>query len=183
MRIEPIDRLGLTDQYRLDEWFDKAINDDSVRPYLTTGSHTPRIMVPDDDHDGVVLMNYNNTGVLKLYFEEESRTAKFGIWVLTPTPDVLTRKETAYNLMKYGINVCKQNPLIEYIGSRVMETNVHGLSFSSSLLDQWGTEPAAVFDTGTLIYNQTHTWVAWHHFRSPINVVEERLNSLIERKT
>lgn len=167
-----VDRLGPTDHDRLDDWFDLAMKDESVRPYLTTGVHFPRLTIPEDDYDGVVFMDKSNNGVLKLYNEEESQTMKIGIWVLSPAEGDPSRGVTALSLMKSALVVAEQNPSVNFFGTRVMSTNQHGLNFSTRLLTQWGIESSAVYDTS----NSQCFWADWVHFRSPLANVRQSMH-------
>lgn len=173
MQLEPIERVTPMQQDRLDDWFDVAMQDESVRPFLTTGVHFPRLTIPEDTYDGVVLMNRANTGVLKLYTDEESQTMKIGIWVLEPSEDAPSRSVTALSLMKGALVIADQNPRINYFGTRVMSTNYHGINFSDRLFTMWGVESNAVYDTtGT-----QSSWVNWVHYRAAIANVREAVNS------
>lgn len=176
MRFEHVDRLGPTDQERIDVWFDKAMRDETVRPYLTTGTHFPRITIPEDDYDGVVLMDENNRGVLKIYMDEESRTARIGVWVLAPTVGDYARGETAFSLMSKAITIVEASPSVQFFATRVMSTNHHGQSFSDRLFEPWGREVKAVFDTNTSGHlARPNRWVDWLHYRSPIAEVKENM--------
>lgn len=177
MQLEPVERIGWTEQDRLDEWFDRAMKDESVRPYLTTGVQFPRLEVPEYTQDGVVLMNKRNTGVLKLYFDEESRTVRLGIWVLESE---LPKRVTSLSLLNAGLVVIKQNPLIRFVATRVMETNGRGRSFCNRLLDEWGHEKFAVFDTGRLDTSMTGSWVDWVHYRISLKGFEMSVKEWIQ---
>lgn len=163
-----IDQITQLDQDRLEDWFDKAMNDESVRPYLTTGVHFPRISLPEDSYDGAIFMNENNTGVIKLYPNEDSQTMMIGIWVLTPENDDSSRSVVAHALMGKAIEYTMRNPRIQFFSTRVMSTNYHGMNFSTRLLTQWGEEKHAVFDTSDV---STGCWVSWVHFRASIHHV------------
>ena len=169
-----VKRLGITDTYKVDEWFDNAMRDETVRPYLSTGTHMPRIEIPEDGYDGAVFMTDDGLGLLKVYPREENQSAGFGIWVLTPE-DGSRRRARSVPLMRAGINYCHQFPKIIYMSSRVMSSNKHGINFSNRLLQWWGTETKSVYDTdsNSETYQQ---WVDWHHFKGPISPIPSILD-------
>ncbi len=172
MQRDIVERVGFTEQNRLDEWFDRAMSDESVRPYLTTGMHFPRLEIPEEVEEGVVLMNRQNTGVLKLYFDIERQTADLGVWVLTPQDETHpSRGFTAMSLMVAACTICQQYPLIKFMSARVMSTNYHGQAFFDRLMNHWGVEEAAVFDTSRKSH-QLGKWANWIHYRAPIRHVE-----------
>lgn len=174
MLHEIVERVGITDQHRLDVWFDQAMNDQTVMPYLGDGSSRPRLIVPDDDQDGVVLMNKANTGVLKLYFDPDIRTARFGIWTLQEAP---TRSLLAHRLISTAMVVLGYHPDLVWLTARVKTSNIHGMAFATRYLDEpWGVEPKAGFD---------HGWVDVAHFRETItnvrqNASAESINRLLK---
>lgn len=173
MKLEPVERIGWTEQDRLDEWFDAAMRDETVRPYLTTGTEFPRLHVPEEPDDGVVLMNKRNTGVVKLYFSPQRQAVDLGIWVLESD---LPKRVTSLSLMTDAMVVCQQYPLINYMAARVMSTNERGLGFAYRLFnDSWGTERMAVLDTSRTEHSKTGGWTDWVHFRERLDTVKERV--------
>lgn len=167
MTRDIVERIGSTEQHRLDEWFDQAMKDPTVMPYLGTSGNRPRLEVPDDDYTGVVLMNKASTGVMKLYFNHDTRTSTFGLWVLTPEEGGRSRRETALELVRTSMVVLEHHPTLHWIASKVKVSNEHGMNFSRMLMGEpWGLEDQAAYDRG---------WVDLAHFRASIDDVKKVL--------
>lgn len=157
-----VDLIGITDVDRVDKWFDNAMRDDSVRPWLSTGINTPRLEIPEDNADGLILMTANNKGLIRLYNEPEMQAVIIGIWVLSPKKAEYKRRDIADALMTYGLTFCRR-PDIKYVGCRVASSNDHGMNFAKRLYGTpWGVESEGFFDPAL------GKWVDWVHFRTPV---------------
>ena len=164
MKSIDVRRMHLRDQAVLDDWFDEAMDDETVRPYLTTGQSFPTLTVPEYHEEGAVFMDTESRGVVKIYMEPESRTAKLGIWVLSGDKKN-QRGVIAYHLVERAIEWMENHGGVHYVGVRTMSSNDEGMIFAERMFVQWGIENHAVMDTSRLRHVQTNTWVHWIHYR------------------
>jgi len=164
-----ITQLTPDDTGILDEWYARASNTPTVSRYLGIAGYNTPISMPESDWDGMVFINDEQNGIIKLYFDHEINTATFGIWVI-PTHRMT---DCARDLMGAALGKLTQLPNMTYLASRVQSTNDHGNNFSKRYLGHpWGCEPNGAYD------RVTSEWVAMNHYKSTIADVQQRLRDI-----
>lgn len=164
-----ISQMTPNDTEVLDKWYTRALKSPSVSRFLGIAGYNTSISMPESDWDGIVFMDDECHGILKLYFDHETATASFGIWVI---PNGRS-SNIARDLMASAVDKLHTLPNIQYLASRVQSTNTHGTNFSKRYLGSpWGSEPDGAYD------RTIKEWVSMLHYKSSIDDITTRIGCM-----
>lgn len=160
--------LGPTDQRALDRWFDTALTDRTVYPWLCVVDRYTPFMTFDSDDDGFFLMDDAKTAVARVDFNREKYNADLNLWVLGGKN--MRRSVTAAIMLGAVANHLDRYPFVRWMSARCKASNKPSVKLCTRLFGpEWGTEPSGGYDSVRQV------WVDVLHYRAPVDFVMERL--------
>lgn len=165
MRVEQITKAE--HERRLLPWFQRAINDAAVHPFLSVDVFRNAPIVEDTDWGSAKYMDELDRGLLSCTFDHQRRSASIGIWVLGCDPVV------AAALMSFALRVIPNRYGVDYLTFLISEANVawRDRVMRSAGRWLWGVEPAAAYDA------RTGKMVGAYHFKVPVAWVKAKRRS------
>ena len=175
MQYSSIARLGKQHQSIIDDWFNEALADPLVGPYLGVVDYRPIITIPDNDWEGFVLIDEGHQGVIKIYFNRETMTASMGMWVLTQQTAQAKARITASLVMEL-LNVMSLYPRFTHMSATVAQDNIQSLRITTSVLGKpWGTEPHGAYNF------KERKFTGLVHFQTPMDELYTRIRKRFPR--
>lgn len=124
-------------------WFQKAMSDDGVWPFLSMQPRYLPIKIEDDDWDRRVIMDDAGLGVCVIDFDRTgSHAVGLCIWVLSCE----ARPMVAGSLMRSAIDVAARYD-VRWIKTGVHESNASSVRVNEKFFGApWGIEPNAAWN-------------------------------------
>lgn len=166
MRVDQITKADY--DRRVLPWFQRAVNDPLVHPFLSTGFFRATPEVEGSDWNSAKFMDATDAGLLSASFDHERKSASIGLWVLGGETHV------AAALMRYAIRQIPRRYGMKYLTFLVAESNTawRRRTMRSAAKFMWGKEPGSVYDI------KSGDMVAALHFKIPVDqigdIFEER---------
>lgn len=134
-----ITRITKTGQSRIDNWYDKALKDAAVRPYLSFAVRIPHLSSDSgDDWACVFYMDDDNQALLRASLSRDycMREISFSLWVLESSAK---RRIAGRMLMRFP-------SIAESYGAKFMDASCHASNVDSARLlrrrfgESWGRQ-------------------------------------------
>lgn len=164
MKIEQITKAE--HDRRIVPWYQRAINDSKVHPFLSTSQYRAVLAAVDDDWSSARFMDDSDRGLLLITLDRERSTATIGLWVLGANTGV------AAGLMLYAIRVVPKRFGVRNLSFSISDSNVKWRDQAMRVAGgwMWGREPGAVYDTAS------GTWVDSWNFKVPVSEIQKERN-------
>lgn len=124
----------------VDKFMSKAILDDNIYPYLSTTKYMGTFEIPDDDWNGLLITNTNNSFLLKIRI---NRSDEVGMTVSLYATSSFSAGR-ALNIINEIIKRYKPR----YVDSVVHSSNTKSIKLNTKLLGEpWGKEPNGAWNS------------------------------------
>lgn len=165
MKIEQITR---TDHARrVEPWYQKAVNDPTVHPFLGTTTWREAPPAVDGDWSSAYFMDQYDQGLLRVGFDHVLHTGSIGLWVLEGNTGI------AALLMRFALCKLPQRHGLTHLTFCISDSNRvwRDQAMRAAGKWMWGRDPSSVFDqaTGKL--------VDCLHFKVPVEAIQKRRRS------
>lgn len=162
MKIKQLTKL---DQGRLDIWYDLALNNPRVRPYMQHTTFNVPFTVEDGDWQTAHFMDDGDNCYMRLSFDREKKEMRMSLWSLEES------QATVAAMMRVAILVAPKHYNMEYITFSIHDANKAWLKSWMRRFHQhrWGVEPNAAWDI------EAQAWCPSHHFKIPIAAIQQYL--------
>jgi hypothetical protein len=156
MRIEQVFKPD--HDRRVGTWYQAAMNDPMVHPYLSPGSWRGMPHATDNDWELARFMDDGDQGLLSVGIDRERRLVTISLWVLGGNTAI------AAALMLYAIRRIPKRYDAAYLRFLIAENNTawRDRALKAAGRWMWGREPFAAYDT------TRGEWVSALHFQIPV---------------
>lgn len=123
----------------VDKFMSKAILDDNIYPYLSTTKYMGTFEIPDDDWNGLLITNTNNSFLLKIRI---NRSDEVGM-----TVSLYATSSFSAGRALIAINEVIRRYKPRYVDTTVHSSNTKSIKLNSKLLGEpWGVEPKGAWN-------------------------------------
>lgn len=149
---------------RIGAWYQAAMNDPSVHPFLSMGAWRSVPSAPDNDWEQARFMDDGDKGLLAITIDRERQSVSVGLWVLGGDTAV------AAALMLYAIRRVPLRYNARHLCFSIAENNVawRDRALKSAARWLWGREPEGAYDV------ETGKWVSVLCFKIPVSELPAR---------
>jgi hypothetical protein len=159
MKIEQITKAE--HERRIVPWFQRAVNDPTVHPFLGMGTWRGTPAPEDSDWSKAYFMDDSGVGLLSVGLDHQLCVANLCLWVLDGNQPV------AAALMRYAIRTVPKRFGMRHLAFVISDSNAawRNRAMRAAGKWMWGRETDAVYDTAT------GRLVDCLHFKVPVSAL------------
>jgi hypothetical protein len=148
-------QLTTKDQPILNEWYSKAVNDPTVRPFLSLSNYSQELVIQPNDWETTYFMDEAYQTLLSVFHNRYERSVAITLFTLSSKS---SKPSSSSKALRF---IAKQLPLLydlQHISFVISAENKEWLAAVQKrfLVYQWGIEPLSAYHSITRMFHGTH---------------------------